>query len=55
VRTDIKARYLTLALLDLLNWAIFWYQRGGRLSTAELGELLAEIYVDGVTGAAKRA
>jgi AcrR family transcriptional regulator len=49
-RTDIPARYLTLALLDLLNASIFWNERGSRLGQTELGSLVADIFINGATG-----
>jgi len=47
LRDDIDASVLTLALLDLVNWAIFWYQPAGQLSAQALGDLLATIYLEG--------
>jgi AcrR family transcriptional regulator len=48
IRSDIPAKYLTLALLNLLNWSIFWYHPGRGLSPDELGELLATVFLEGV-------
>jgi len=47
LRSDVKTEYLTLALLNLLNWTIFWYQPSGPLSPEELGDLLATQFLDG--------
>jgi len=49
VRTDISARHLTLALLNLLNWSIFWYKPGGEISLSELTDLLTAVFLTGVT------
>jgi TetR/AcrR family transcriptional regulator, cholesterol catabolism regulator len=49
VRTDISARHLTLALLNLLNWSIFWYKPGGEISLTELTGLLTAVFMTGVT------
>jgi AcrR family transcriptional regulator len=47
IRSDVKAKHLTLALLNLLNWTIFWYQPSGSLSPADVGELLATLFLNG--------
>jgi AcrR family transcriptional regulator len=47
LRTDIDPKYLTLALLNLLNWTIWWFQPDGDLGAPELGDLLADIFLDG--------
>jgi TetR/AcrR family transcriptional regulator, cholesterol catabolism regulator len=47
IRTDVRAKYLALALLDLLNWPIFWFRPGKQLDAEELGELFASIFIDG--------
>jgi len=48
LREDIDARYLTLALLGLLNRVLVWYRRRGPLSPTQLGQLLAVIFLAGV-------
>ncbi len=45
---DPSARYLTLALLNLLNWTIFWYDPQGELQVPELAEILSNVYLRGV-------
>lgn len=47
LRSDVNPKYLTLALLNLLNWTIFWYQPGGALGPEQLGRLLASIFIEG--------
>lgn len=47
LRTDYQAKYLTLALLNLLNWTIFWYDPDGEVTPDELGELLADVFLHG--------
>lgn len=39
---------LELALLNLLNWTIFWYRPSGDASPEHLAELFAKIYLGGV-------
>lgn len=47
MRTDIPAGYLTLSLLNLLNWTIFWYDPRGPRSAAELASMMSTIFADG--------
>jgi AcrR family transcriptional regulator len=49
LRDDVAAKYLTLALFNLLNWAIFWFSPDGELSISEMGELLWSVFASGVT------
>ncbi|MCU1476340.1 MAG: Transcriptional regulator [Subtercola sp.] len=48
LEADPPARYLTLALLNLLNWTIFWYDPQGELQVSELAEILSNVYLRGV-------
>jgi TetR/AcrR family transcriptional regulator, cholesterol catabolism regulator len=47
LRTDISAEYLTLSLLNLLNWTIFWFTPGGDRTAGELAEMMCTILLDG--------
>jgi TetR/AcrR family transcriptional regulator, cholesterol catabolism regulator len=47
LRGDFTAHELTLALLNLLNWTIFWYRPDGEISVDRLCELLTKIYIEG--------
>jgi TetR/AcrR family transcriptional regulator, cholesterol catabolism regulator len=47
LRTDVDARHLTLALLNLLNWTMFWFNPRGTYSVTQLGEVLVAIFLDG--------
>lgn len=47
LRSDIEATMLTLALLNLLNWSIFWYRPDGKYSPSELARILTSVYVEG--------
>jgi AcrR family transcriptional regulator len=49
LRSDISPKYLTLSLLNLLNWTIFWYQPGGAMEPDALGNLLASIFIEGAS------
>ena len=48
IRDDIPARYLTLALLNLLNWTIFWFDPNRERSVREIANFFGDIYLDGV-------
>jgi AcrR family transcriptional regulator len=47
IRKEIPARYLTLALLNLLNWTIFWFDPTRERSVQEIANFLGAIYLDG--------
>ena len=47
IRTDFDARYLTLSLLNLLNWTIFWFDPEGEQPAEEIARILATIYFEG--------
>lgn len=48
VRRDVTARHLTLMLMSLLNWPIFWFRPDGELTPADLSDLLASVFLEGV-------
>jgi len=48
IRTDMSAQILTLALLNMLNWSIFWYRPDGALSPEQLGKMLATLLFEGM-------
>jgi len=48
LRTDIDARYLTLSLLNLLNWTIFWFDPNGDMTSLELARIMCTVFLDGV-------
>jgi AcrR family transcriptional regulator len=47
IRTDIPAKYLYLALLNVLNWAVIWFSRDQALTADELADLFTPIYLEG--------
>jgi TetR/AcrR family transcriptional regulator, cholesterol catabolism regulator len=47
VRRDVAARNLTLTLLSLLNWPVFWFRPDGELPPEAFAELLASLFLDG--------
>jgi AcrR family transcriptional regulator len=48
VRSDISPRYLTLSLLNLLNWTIFWYDPDGDFTLPEIVVILRTVFMEGV-------
>jgi AcrR family transcriptional regulator len=52
LRQDIDCKYLTLLLLNLLNWTIFWFDPAGPLEADDLVELLASQFIEGAQGIA---
>lgn len=47
LRDDRPASHLTLALLNLLNWSIFWFRADGEFSVDEVADLLSTMFFDG--------
>jgi TetR/AcrR family transcriptional regulator, cholesterol catabolism regulator len=47
IRADMTPRQLPPAILSLLNWTIFWYRPDGELATAQLANLLADVFLGG--------
>lgn len=47
LRGDIDAKYLSLALLGMMNRVTVWYRRGGPLSPNQVGQLFAVIFLAG--------
>ena len=48
VRDDYDLRYLTLGLLNMLRGTLFWFDPAGELSPAEIGDMLTDMYLNGV-------
>lgn len=47
VRTDIAPKYLALALLNLMNWTIFWYRPGAGLGPTSFADVIARLFFEG--------
>lgn len=47
VRHDIEVKYLSLALLGIMNRVMVWYRRGGPLSPNQIGRLLSVLFLAG--------
>jgi AcrR family transcriptional regulator len=54
VRTDIPARYLNLALLNVLNWAVLWFRGDQALSSDQLADFFAMIFLHGAAASPAR-
>ena len=49
LRQDIEAKYLSLALLGIMNRVTVWYRRSGPLSPAQIGRLLSVLFLAGAS------
>lgn len=47
LRSDPPAKYQALALLNLLNWTIFWFRPNGGLTPEQLADMLSTLFLDG--------
>ncbi len=47
LRKDIEVKYLSLALLGIMNRVMVWYRRGGPLSPSQIGRLLGVLFLRG--------
>jgi AcrR family transcriptional regulator len=47
IRSDIEARTLSLALLNLMNWTIFWYSPGGQQTPEQIGDAFSTVFLEG--------
>lgn len=47
LRADMDPKLLTLALLNLLNWTVFWFDPEGEWSAPDVASRLTELYLDG--------
>jgi TetR/AcrR family transcriptional regulator, cholesterol catabolism regulator len=47
LRTDIDSKMLTLGLLNLLNWTIFWFRPGGEYSSQQVADALTSLFLQG--------
>jgi AcrR family transcriptional regulator len=47
IRSDLSARFITLGLLNTLNWTMYWYDPSQKMSLAEISDGLVSIFVDG--------
>jgi TetR/AcrR family transcriptional regulator, cholesterol catabolism regulator len=47
LRSDTDVKFLTLTLLNLVNWPIFWYRSSGPIEPDELSDLLTDLFLEG--------
>jgi AcrR family transcriptional regulator len=48
IRPDVPTKYLSLAFLNMLNWAALWFHPDQALSADALADLFSEIFLKGV-------
>jgi AcrR family transcriptional regulator len=49
-----SARELSLALLNLLNWTVIWFDPAGPITAPQFARLLASIFLDGTAARVSR-
>jgi AcrR family transcriptional regulator len=54
LRGDLSAKYLCLALLNMLNWSALWFREDQALSVDALSDLFAGIFLRGVAAPGER-
>lgn len=54
LRSTLEAKWMTLSLLNTLNWSIFWYHPGGGLTPEDIGYTLLDVYLNGVAAGSAR-
>ena len=47
---DVDPRMATLSLLGQLNWALIWYAPAGPLTIADIADIFADIFLNGIDG-----
>jgi TetR/AcrR family transcriptional regulator, cholesterol catabolism regulator len=53
IRSDIDSKHLGLALLNLLNWTIFWFDPSGAESPDQLARMFADVFLEGAAAPAR--
>ena len=49
LRTDLTPEALTLLLLNLLNWPVFWYHESGPMTPDDLAQQISTLFFEGAT------
>lgn len=47
LRTDLESKWLTVVLLNVSNWSVFWYTPDNEATPKQLGYLVYEVYLRG--------
>jgi AcrR family transcriptional regulator len=47
IRIDVPVKYLSLALMSMLNYAALWFRKEKALNEDQLAEIFATVYLDG--------
>jgi AcrR family transcriptional regulator len=50
LRTDVEPKLLTLSLLNVLNWTIFWFDPKDDLTPERIAQVLATVFIEGAIG-----
>jgi TetR/AcrR family transcriptional regulator, cholesterol catabolism regulator len=49
LRTDLNGWILTLMLLNILNWTVFWFDSSGPMTSEEVADAMVTLYLDGAS------
>jgi AcrR family transcriptional regulator len=55
IRGDVPVKYLSLALMSMLNHTTLWFRKGKRLNEDQLAEILTKVYLNGAGSPGIRA
>jgi len=55
IRKDISVKYLSLALMSMLNYAALWFRREKALNEEQLAEIFTRVYLDGAAAPGVRS
>jgi AcrR family transcriptional regulator len=55
IRVDVAVKYLSLALMSMLNYSALWFRRDKALNEDQLAEIFTKVYLDGAATPAVRS
>jgi len=55
IRSDVPAKYLSLALMSILNHATLWFRKGKALTEDQLAGMFTKVYLEGAATPATRS
>jgi AcrR family transcriptional regulator len=54
IRSDIPVKYLSLALMSMLNYAALWFRAGKALTEDQLAEIFTKVFIEGAATSSVR-
>ncbi len=55
IRSDVPVKYLSLALMSMLNYSALWFRREKTLNEDQLAEIFTKVYLDGAATPSERS